>query len=69
MCDDSETHNPGYKFNEWEMRGVPVRIEIGTNDFNANEVRCVIRHSGAKFQRSQDGIAASLTELLEEVHQ
>ena len=27
--DDSEVHNPGYKFNYWELRGTPIRIEIG----------------------------------------
>ena len=48
--DDSETHNPGYKFNEWEMRGVPVRLELGMRDINASEVKVVVRHSGEKFQ-------------------
>ena len=47
--DASDTHNPGYKFNEWEMRGVPVRIEIGARDLASNEVKVVVRHSGQKF--------------------
>jgi len=68
MVDDSDTHNPGYKFNEWEMRGVPVRIELGANDMNAGEVRCVIRHSGEKFQMSWVGIEEGLRELLNTIH-
>lgn len=47
--DDSDTHNPGYKFNEWEVRGTPVRIELGMRDVEANEVKVVVRHSGQKF--------------------
>src|SRR5208283_4942344 len=30
--DDREQHQPGYKFNEWELRGVPVRVELGPKD-------------------------------------
>lgn len=67
--DDSETHNPGYKFNEWEMRGTPVRLEIGARDIEQNEVRCVVRHSGEKFQRSQVDLAQSLSELIQTVHE
>lgn len=47
--DDSDTHNPGYKFNEWEVRGTPVRIEIGAKDMEKSEVKVVVRHDGAKF--------------------
>lgn len=51
------------------MRGTPVRLELGANDFNAGEVRCVVRHSGEKFQRAQAGLGESLTELLAQIHQ
>ena len=67
--DDSETHNPGYKFNEWEMRGVPVRLELGMRDINASEVKVVVRHSGEKFQASWDGLTESMQQLLEAIHQ
>ena len=46
QIDDSDVHNPGYKFNEWEMRGTPVRLELGMRDIQANEVKVVVRHSG-----------------------
>jgi prolyl-tRNA synthetase len=38
--DDREQFNPGYKFNEWELRGVPVRVELGPKDIASNA--CVI---------------------------
>ena len=68
QIDDSDTHNPGYKFNEWEMRGTPVRLELGMRDIQANEVKVVVRHSGEKFQASIDGLAGTLTNLLEQIH-
>lgn len=67
--DASDTHNPGYKFNEWEMRGVPVRIELGGKDMEKSEVKVVIRHSGEKFQASWEGIQATMTDLLKTVHE
>ena len=66
--DDSDTHNPGYKFAEWEKKGTPVRIEIGMRDIQANEVKCVVRHSGEKFQTSQDGIGQTLKDLMHALH-
>lgn len=47
--DDTPNHNPGFKFNHWEVRGTPVRVELGMKDFTKQEVRVVIRHSGEKF--------------------
>jgi prolyl-tRNA synthetase len=66
--DDSDTHNPGFKFNQWEVRGVPVRMELGKKDFDNAEVRVAVRHDGRKFQMKQDGIAASTCELLDKIH-
>ena len=65
QIDDSDVHNPGYKFNEWEMRGTPVRLELGMRDVQANEVKVVVRHSKEKFQASVDGLADTLKNLLE----
>lgn len=47
--DDRENHNPGFKFNAWELKGVPVRLELGGKDMKNQEVKAVIRHSGQKF--------------------
>ncbi|NQV16247.1 proline--tRNA ligase [bacterium] len=46
--DDDEKSSPGFKFNEWEMCGVPMRVEIGPKDVEKDQVVVVIRHSGAK---------------------
>ena len=68
VVDDSDTHNPGYKFNEWEMKGTPVRLELGMRDFEASELKVVVRHSGEKFQVKWDGLCSSLTDLLQQIH-
>lgn len=47
--DDSENHNPGFKYAQWEVRGTPVRIEIGRKDMASEVVTAAIRHSGKKF--------------------
>ena len=54
---DQDTHNPGYKFAEAEKKGIPVRLELGAQDMAAEEVRVVIRHSGAKFQAKWEDLA------------
>lgn len=46
--DDRENYNPGWKFNHWEVKGVPIRIELGKKDFEAQEVRTVRRDTGEK---------------------
>ena len=66
--DDSDTHNPGYKFNEWEMRGTPVRLELGARDIQASEVKVVVRHSGQKFQAAWEGLAGAMVQLLVDIH-
>lgn len=65
-----EGQRPGFKFNDWEMRGVPLRIEIGPKDVENNTVvlarRDVPGKEGKTFV-SQDGIGAAVTDLLAEV--
>ena len=46
--DDRDQHRPGFKFSEWELKGVPVRIEIGPRDVAAGQVVVVSRTSGEK---------------------
>jgi prolyl-tRNA synthetase len=48
--DDREDMRPGFKFNEWELRGVPVRLEVGPRDLAADQVVLVSRLSGEKEQ-------------------
>lgn len=46
--DDRETYTPGFKYNEWEMKGVPLRIEIGPRDIAKKQAVLVRRDTGAK---------------------
>ncbi len=47
---DASDRSPGYKFNEWEMKGVPIRIEIGMRDIEGGVVTMVRRDTGEKSQ-------------------
>ena len=46
--DDRPKTSPGYKFNEWELKGVPIRMEIGPRDVESNKVVLVRRDIGKK---------------------
>ena len=46
--DTDEKASPGFKFNEWEMRGVPMRVELGPKDIEKGQAVVVMRHSGEK---------------------
>jgi prolyl-tRNA synthetase len=65
--DDREEHKPGWKFAEWEQRGVPVRIEVGPKDAEKKQVVLVRRDTGAKEFIPQEGVDRRLLELLEEI--
>ena len=58
--DNRPNYKPGWKFNHWEVKGVPVRLEVGTKDIEKNEVRVVRRLDNNKYQLKLDGIADSL---------
>jgi prolyl-tRNA synthetase len=66
---DMSENTPGWKYNEWEMRGVPVRMEIGPRDVKNNSVMLVRRDNRAKTPISVDALETHLPELLEEVQQ
>lgn len=69
--DRRENLSPGFKYNDWEMRGVPVRIEIGPKDVEKGSVamarRDVPGKEGKQFV-SQDGLAARVSDLLTDIH-
>jgi len=67
---DDRDQSPGYKFNEWELRGVPVRLEIGPRDIEKGN--CVLARrdvpgKGGKSFESQEGIVEKVTALLDEI--
>ena len=65
--DDSDK-SPGWKFSESEMRGIPVRVEIGPRDIAENQAVLVRRDTHEKITVSLDEIAAKVGELLETIH-
>ena len=64
--DDSDK-NPGWKFAEQEMRGIPLRVEIGPRDIEANKALVVRRDTGEKIEVSLDEIDTKIGELLETI--
>lgn len=65
--DDSD-NSPGWKFAEYEMKGVPVRIEIGPKDIEKGQCVIVKRSTREKIFASLEGIAKSVDKALQEVH-
>ncbi len=67
--DDRENYNPGWKFNNWEMKGVPLRIELGKNDMAQSEVKVVRRDDGTKQQVKWEALGNFIPSLLEQIHE
>jgi prolyl-tRNA synthetase len=66
--DDRESKSAGEKFYDWEIKGVPIRIEIGPKDIEKNQVMIVRRDTCKKTAVSEDELKAELKSKLEEVH-
>ena len=62
--DDRDQHRPGFKFSEWELKGVPIRIEIGPRDVEADQVIAVDRVSGQKQTLSSSQVISQMAGLL-----
>ncbi len=65
--DTREGYTPGWKFNEWELKGVPVRIEIGPKDVEKNQVVMVRRDTGTKEFVPIAEISAKLQTMLDDI--
>ena len=65
--DDSD-HAPGWKFAEYEMKGVPLRLELGPKDIEKNQCVLVRRDNGEKAFVSLDGIEDTVKEMLDAIH-
>ncbi|WP_435921210.1 proline--tRNA ligase [Paenibacillus sp. DYY-L-2] len=66
--DDRADVRPGWKFNEYEMRGVPVRLEIGPRDMENGVCVLVSRISGEKKVISQENLVEEVKAMLDQVH-
>lgn len=66
--DDRENYNPGWKYNNHELKGVPLRLEIGLQEVEKREVRACKRNDGAKLSLKVDGLAAEVEDLFVKIH-
>ncbi|MFZ4584537.1 MAG: proline--tRNA ligase [Acidimicrobiia bacterium] len=67
--DDRDAYRPGYKFNEWELKGVPLRIELGPRDLEAGQAVVARRDSGIKETWPLAAFAEKVPALLDEIQQ
>ncbi len=65
--DTREQVSPGFKFNDWELRGVPVRIELGPRDIEANKCIVVRRDIAEKIEVNLEELPTKLQEILEAI--
>jgi len=67
--DDREEQSPGWKFNEWELRGVPLRLEVGPRDIERDRVVVVRRLDGAKTEVPRGAVSRLVPEMLARLQQ
>ncbi|MBN2458997.1 proline--tRNA ligase [Candidatus Woesearchaeota archaeon] len=65
--DDSEEYSPGYKFNRWELKGVPLRVEIGPKDLEKDHVILVRRDTGVKESCPISEVVIRVIKLLADI--
>ncbi|WP_140936723.1 proline--tRNA ligase [Sphingobacterium lumbrici] len=65
--DDRDTQRPGFKFAEWELKGVPLRVAIGARDMQNGTVELARRDTQTKETVSQEGLSAKIESLLDEI--
>ena len=67
VLDDSD-HSPGWKFNNWELKGIPLRLEIGPNDIKKKQVVLVRRDTNEKIHVKFSELIKKIDSLLKEIH-
>ncbi|XP_077138362.1 bifunctional glutamate/proline--tRNA ligase isoform X2 [Ranitomeya variabilis] len=63
-----DNYSPGWKFNHWELKGVPIRLEVGPRDMKSKQFVAVRRDTGEKLTIPEDQVETKLQDLLEEIH-
>lgn len=66
---DSSNKSPGWKFSEYEMKGVPIRLEIGPKDIEKNKAVLVRRDNGEKIEISLDNLEEEIKALLQKIQE
>ncbi|NWW92583.1 SYEP ligase, partial [Rhynochetos jubatus] len=67
-ADLRENYSPGWKFNHWELKGVPVRVEVGPRDMKSQQFVAVRRDTGQKLTFAEHEAEDRLKRVLEEIH-
>jgi len=67
FLDDRSEFTPGYKFNDWEMKGVPLRLEIGPKDLQKNSVMLVRRDTGEKTSVDNAEVSIKVHSVLQDI--
>lgn len=65
--DDDDSNRPGWKFAEYEMKGVPVRVAVGARDLAYNMVEVARRDTREKMNCSIDGLSKAIMDLLDQI--
>ncbi len=69
LLDDSDANTPGWKFAEWEMRGAPLRMEIGPKDLEKSQVVLARRDTREKSMVPMEGLVERVTAMLDDIQQ
>ena len=67
ITEDWTNNSPGFKFNQWEMKGVPIRMEIGPRDIENNRVVIARRDTGEKLDCNIKEVASKIPDLLTKI--
>jgi len=66
--DDRRNYTAGWKYNWWEMKGVPIRLEVGPRDLENHTCRLVRRNTGEKSDCSQSDVVSAIAAELDDIH-
>ncbi len=64
IIDDRAEYTPGWKFNEWELKGVPIRIEIGPRDIEKSQIVAARRDTFERVEVKEEQLVSAISEML-----
>jgi prolyl-tRNA synthetase len=67
VLDDRTEYTPGWKFNDWELKGVPIRVEVGPKDLKQKQVTLARRDTSERITVKEEEAIDAVTKLLEEI--
>ena len=67
IIDDRAEYTPGWKFNEWELKGVPIRIEVGPRDLKKKQVTAARRDTSERVEVKEEQLVSAIGEMLEDI--